>query len=142
MAGVEKAKQLLEEIGRHAREHEYKELFRLAADPGAHQLLRLLPERELRQAEVHLDAARFWRAQQNEKLAGKLDEAARALKGLDLQLARGILRKVDWEILDDEKLDRFNQLFLAVEARAVELEQLSEVAESSPPQRSRRFWRS
>lgn len=141
MAGSDEAKQLVDEINAHARAHDNKSLSKLAADPSTREILSLLPERESRQASVHLDAAQVWRTRQNEKLGGKLDAADKALKELDLQLARGILRKIDWEILDTEKLDRFNQLFLALEARAHELEQF-EVPESPPRrERSKKFWR-
>ena len=133
------------EIVQHARAHDNKSLLTIALDPETVELLAVLPQRELRQAEVHLEAARIWQVTQNEKAKRKLDAANKAIDSLDIPLARGVLRKIDPDVLDETELDRYDELLLSVEARAVELEEIESRLPPTPPAeappRRRRFWR-
>ncbi len=116
---------------REARAHDHRALLEIDADPDTTALLDVLPDRENRQARSQLQGARVWRGQQNEKATGKLDAAGTALDGLDITLARGILRKIDSSVLNDSELVRYDELLLAVEARAVELEDIQTQLPSS-----------
>lgn len=139
---IEQARSLAGEIARLARNDDHKGLLKVAAESETDELLAVLPDRESRQSRVHLKSASIWRTKANRKAKGKLDAAAKALGELDLVLAKGILRKIDAEILDDEALGRYDELLLAVEARAMELDEIeARVPESSPDERhKRRFW--
>lgn len=132
---LERAKRLVKEILQLARAHDHKALLRIDADPETVSLLSLLPERESAQAMTHLEGARIWRAKRNRKAQQKLDSAATALSELDLVLARGILRKIDSEVLGAEELARYDELLLAIEARAMELEEIqSRLPEEQTPE--------
>ena len=133
----------MDRILREARAHDNKALISIDQDPGTAQLLGLLPERDTEQARRHLDGARIWKRQQADKALGKLDAAQSALEGLDIRLARGILRKIDSEVLEEPAITRYDDLLLAVEARSVELEEIAgQVPPPAPDEKKRRrFWR-
>jgi hypothetical protein len=114
------------------------------ADPETRVLLDGLPERQSRSAERHLDGARIWRTRKNDKARDKMEAATKALNELDLVLARGILRKVDAAVLDEHGMARYDELLLAVEARAIELKDIESELPTSPAdgrRRWRRFWK-
>lgn len=102
-------------------------------------LLELLPEKVTRSAKTHLDAARIWRVQQNAKAMAKFDAVQTALDGLDVSLAKGLLRKIDSRVLGDLELARFDELLLATEALLLELEDIeNQVPSSSPNKKQKR----
>jgi hypothetical protein len=142
---TQQARDLKGEIAQHARAHDNKSLLTIALDPETERTLAVLPQRELRQAEVHLESARIWQVTQNEKAKRKLDAASKAIDGLDISLARGVLRKIDAGVIDEPELVRYDELVLAVESRAVELEEIEGRLPPTPPKdtrsRQKRFWR-
>lgn len=144
-ARIGEARELLDRIVKHARADEYKALLVIDADEESQDLLALLSGKESRRAEVHLNGARTWRQAVNNKAKSKLDSAQKALDEFDLQMSRGILRKLDWEVLYPAELDRYNELMLAVEARTWEQEQIESQVEGLKPdegeRKHRRFWR-
>jgi hypothetical protein len=139
------ARALVDQILRHARADDYPALLEIDADPRTRGLLDALPDRQSRPADVYLRGARSWRSRQNEKARRKLQAASKALDELDVVLARGILRKIDSEVLEQPELTRYDELLLAVEARAVELEDIESGLPTLPPDdkshRRKRFWR-
>ena len=137
-SSVGKARRLVDQILRDARAHDHRALLAIDADPDTAVLLDLLPETATQSARRHLEEARVWRGQQKEKAKGKLEAANTALNGLDLSLARGLLRKIDSSYLDDSELTRYDELLLAAEARAVELEDIQEQVPSSSPSKKKR----
>jgi hypothetical protein len=139
---LQEARALAGEIARLARAHDNKSLLQLSAEPATEQLLGVLPDRESQPARVHLNSAAIWRAKLNRKALGKLEAANKALAELDLVLAKGILRKIDAEILDEAALAEYDQLLLSVEARAMELDEIESVLPQLPEeeQRRKRFW--
>ena len=140
----QQARQLVDQITRDARAHDHRALLAIDADPDTAVLLDLLPETATRDVNRHLQAARIWRGQQNEKAKGKLDAVKTALDGLDIPLAKGLLRRIDSSVLDDSELARYDELLLATEARAVELEDIQRRVPSSSPGKkpaSRRWFR-
>ena len=124
---------------RDARAHDHRALLAIDSDPDTAMLLDLLPETATRDANLHLQGARIWRDRQNEKAQDKLDAAKTALFGLDISLAKALLRKIDSSFLGDSELARFDELLLAAEARAAELEDIqSRVPSSSPDKKQKR----
>lgn len=137
------AKALVEDINRLSRAYDNKALLKLDDDPSTAETLATLTEREARGAEVHLEAARIWKAKQNERAVRKLDSAENEINELDMELARGILRKIDYEVLDQGNLDRYNNLLLELEARALELEEIEAGLPELPPGKEtpKKWWR-
>lgn len=127
---------------RDARAHDHQALLAIDTDPDTAMLLDLLPETATRDANLHLQGARIWRDRQNEKAQDKLDAVKTALDGLDISLAKGLLRKIDSSFLGDSELARFDELLLAAEARAAEFEDIqSRVPLQDKKQKRRRFRR-
>jgi hypothetical protein len=138
----QRARQLVDQIMRDARADDYKSLLEIGADPNTALLLSLLSESATQSASLHLRAARSWRGRQNKKTEDKLDAVQKALDGLDISLAKGLLRKIDSSILGEAELTRFDELLLATEARALELEDIqSRVPPLSPDKKQKRRFR-
>jgi len=135
----QRARRLVDQIMRDARAHDHRALLAIDTDPDTAMLLDLLPDTATRDANLHLQGARIWRDRQNEKAQDKLDAVKTALDGLDISLAKGLLRKIDSSFLGDSELARFDELLLAAEARAAELEDIqSRVPPSSPGKKQKR----
>ncbi|MCZ6457374.1 MAG: hypothetical protein O6650_09015 [Actinobacteria bacterium] len=138
----QRARRLVDQIMRDARAHDHRALLAIDTDPDTVMLLDLLPDTATRDANLHLQGARIWRDRQNEKAQDKLDAVKTALDGLDISLAKGLLRKIDSSFLGDSELARFDELLLAAEARAAELEDIqSQVPSSSPGKKQKRWGR-
>lgn len=138
----QRARRLVDQIMRDARAHDHRALLVIDSDPDTAMLLDLLPETATRDANLHLQGARIWRDRQNEKAQDKLDAVKSALDGLDISLAKGLLRKIDSSFLGDSELGRFDELLLATEARAAEFEDIqSRVPLPDKKQKRRRFRR-
>lgn len=138
---TEQAEDLVRQVLRLARGDEHKGLLAIDADPATEALLSVLSDRQTAQARVHLRAARAWKERQNRKARDKFSSANRALEELDLVLAKGILRKLDTEILEPSELDRYDELLLAITARSIELEEIESQIPGDPPEEKRRFRR-
>ena len=134
----QRARQLVDQIMREARAHDRIALLAIDADPKTAILLDLLPETATRDASLHLRGARVWRDQQKKKGQDKLDAVKAALDGLDISLAKGLLRKIDSSFLGDSELARFDELLLATEARAAELEDIQGRVPSSSSDKKRK----
>lgn len=133
---------LADEVLRLARAHDNKALLELRASPTTAVLLSQLSDRQAAQMRVHLKAAEVWRLKQNRKANDKLDAAAKALDGLDTVLAKGILKKIDPDLLDPETLQRYDELLLGVTARKMEMEEIERSVPQTPPADDRkRFWK-
>ena len=137
-SSVQQARRLVDQILRDARAHDHRALLAIEAEPDTVVLLDLLPDTATNQARKHLQGARVWRGQQAEKAKGKLDTAKTALDGLDISLARGLLRKIDSSFLEDSDFALYDELLLAAEARAVELEDIQKRVSSSSPARKKK----
>lgn len=139
---VERAEALANQILELARAHNNKALLETASDPQTEVLLAVLPPEVARQAGVHLEGALIWKTKQNGRARDKLKAAAKALDQFDLVLAKGILRKIDTAVLGENELERYDELALALEARAMEFDQLdAQVGEVKDEKRKRRRWR-
>ena len=127
-----------------ARAHDYRRLLDMAADPEVSDMLDRLPESTRKRSQLHLQRAVRWREQRMEANLRRMNEARRALDGLDLQLARGVLARVEDEFLDAEGTEIRDALLLEVAARDLEFEELEVVAgeldRDRPGLRPRRRW--
>ena len=121
----ERARALVDQILREASDRDHIALLARDADPETVALLDLLPKPAPQRARQHLRSAQVWRGQQAQKMTARLDAAKTAFDGLDISLARAILRKVDSSLLSESDSVRYDELLLTVEARAVELEAAS-----------------
>lgn len=138
----QRARLLVDQIVRDALAHDHRALLAVDADPETPTLLGLLPATATRTARLHLDGARIWRDQQNQKTRDRLDAIKTALDGLDISLAKGLIRRIDSSFLGDLELARFDELLLAVEARAAELESIqNRIPSSSPDKKPKRLGR-
>ena len=134
----QRARQVVDQIMRDARAHDYRALLAIDADPDTAMLLDLLPGTTSRDANVHLRGARLWRGQQYEKAKDKLEAAKTALDRLDIALAKGLLRRIDLTFLGDSELATYDELLLNTEARAVELEDIQRRVPSSSPDKKQK----
>jgi hypothetical protein len=125
------------------------EIVELAQEPAVRPLLSLVPDTSRQRAELYMREAERWASRRAEINARRLGEARRALEGLDLELARGLIRRIDTRFLSDEQEADRDRLFLDVAARAMEMESLAETGrrlagQNEVQQRSRRrrrWWR-
>ena len=134
----QRARQLVDRVLRAARAHDHKALLAIDADPDTAKLLDLLPESATHDANLHIRAAHTWRRKKNQKAIVKLDAAQTALDGLDVVLGKGLLRKIDSSILDETEVARLDELLLAAEARAIELEDIKKDLPPAPPEKKQR----
>lgn len=129
----ERARELYERIMTLAGEDRFAELAEIAADPATRPLLDALDEASEIRAQSHLNSAERWRARQQEIYARRLAEARRALDGLDMELARGLMNRIDGRFLTAEQTEEWDELLLEIEARARELEPLEETGHRLAP---------
>ena len=73
---------------------------------------------------MHLDEALRWKAYKQRTSVRHLAEARAALDRLDVELARGLVNKVDGRFLSDDQLEERDRLLLDISARSMELESL------------------
>lgn len=142
----QRARELVDRILREARAHNHKALLLIDADADTQMLLGLLPESATRTAQVHLRGARIWRDQQRKKSKDRFVEVQRALDGFDPGLAKGLLQRIDTDLLVDRDRQIYDNLVLNAEARLMELERLTETtsaitAEHDEANSKKRWWR-
>ena len=142
----QRARELVDRILRDARAHDHKALLAIDADADTQMLLALLPDSATRTAQVHLRGARIWRDQQRKKLKDRFVEVQRALDGFDPGLAKGLLQRIDSDLLADKDRQTYDNLLLNTEARLLELERFNEstsaiTAEHDEANRKKRWWR-
>jgi len=141
----QRARALVDQILRDARAHDHKALLAADADADTQMLLGLLPESATRTARVHLRGARIWRDQQRKKVKDRFVEVQRALDGFDPALAKGLLQRIDTDLLADKDRQTYDNLLLNTEARLMEMERFNEAtsaitAEHDETTRKKRWW--
>lgn len=107
-------------------------------DPVTNRLLTHASHSSRDRVDLYVQEAERWRKHQVEVNAKRLGEARRALDGLDLGLAEGLMRKVDERFLSDEGRDQRDQLLLDMSARTMEIESLAQIKVKRPKQTGRR----
>lgn len=146
-AAEERARTLAERIIELGDEREFKEIVDLAHDPDTRPLIDLLPDTYRKRPDLYLREAIRWEQKRREISTRRLAEARKALDGLDLELARGLMNRVDSRFLTEEQKEERDQLLLDISARTMELESLDEngdelIEKREPRQQrsSRRPW--
>jgi hypothetical protein len=145
-AAIERALALQVEMVELGRAADHRRILEIDAEPGTERLLALISPAARDRADLQVRLAKRWQTEQRATAHRRMLEARKALDGLDFTLARGLLQKVDGELLDDaDKIERDNML-LELSARAMEMEELAEkaariVADTRPPERKRRWFR-
>lgn len=144
----EEARALYKRIIELGEESRRAELVEVANGSSTEALLGFLPEASRKRAELHLRDAMRWKRRRLEINARRLGEAKRALDGLDLELARGLMNRIDGRFLTEELADERDQLLLDISARRMEVEALEEtgrrlMADSKPRPGDRKppWWR-
>ncbi|MGA7272050.1 MAG: hypothetical protein WB239_13345 [Acidimicrobiia bacterium] len=107
----------------------YDELLELHRDPVTPRLLATLSDAERQRVDLHLRGAQRWEESKRETNRRRMAEARKALDGLDLQLARGLIARVDGRYLDEGDAADRDDLLLELSARSMELEELSRLDE-------------
>ena len=123
-AAESEAVDLLDQIAASIADGRMADLSRTAEDERSRRLLTLLPASDRRTAEMHLDEALRWKAYKQRTSVRHLTEARAALDRLDVELARGLVNKVDGRFLSAQQLEERDRLLLDISARSMELESL------------------
>ncbi len=146
-AAEERARTIAEHIIGLGDEREFGQIVDLAHDPDTRRLLDLLPDTYRKRPDLYLREAIRWEQKRKETSTRRLTEARKALDGLDLELARGLMNRIDSRFLTDEQKEERDQLLLDISARTMELESLDEsgdalIEKREPRQQrnSRRPW--
>ena len=94
---------------------------------------------------MHLDEALRWRAYKRKTSSRHLADARTALDRLDVQLAKGLVNRIDGRFLSDEQLEERDRLLIDISARSMELESLEsaghEVIEEIGDPDTESWWR-
>lgn len=125
----ERARNLAERIIELGDERDFEELIDLAHEPGTRSLLDLLPDTTRKRPSLYLREAERWEEMRKETNARRLSEARKALDGLDLELARGLMNRIDGRFLTTEQTEERDQLLLDISARAMEMESINETGD-------------
>lgn len=141
-AAEERARTVAEHIIELGDEREFGEIVDLAHDPNTRRLLDLLPDTYRKRPNLYLREAIRWEQKRKETSTRRLAEARKALDGLDLELARGLMNRVDSRFLTDEQREERDQLLLEISARSMELESLDESGDELIEKREPRKQRS
>lgn len=139
------ARELADGIAGAAYREDYRRLTVIAGAPRTDRLLALLPDATVRRSRAQLQEGAAWKASRQRLNRNRLEEARAALTHLDVQMAAGIMARIDSEFLGPDERDLQDQLLLEIEARTMELETLTDVAaqavaEHQPAKRRRRWF--
>jgi hypothetical protein len=141
---VEAAHDLYRRLTDAVEDGRQAEVVALRDDPETPQLIELLSDTQQDRAALFFRNAARWEDSQRQTALRRLADAERALSGLDLQLARGLLARVDSQYLEADEIAKKDALLLDVSARTMELEGLEShgrrLIEEAEPKR-RRWWR-
>lgn len=137
-----RATQLVSRVIELGETQHFGEIVELAEEPATRALIALTSASPRKRAEQYLREAERWAARKAETNARRLGEARRALEGLDLDLAKGLMRRIDGRFLSDEQAEERDRLLLDLAGRSMEMESLTEkgrrLADEIEPKRDRR----
>lgn len=126
---AERADALCQQVIELGEARNLEEVSLLADTLATGPLLDLASEASRERAELYLREAARWEERHHETNTRRLAEARRALDGLDLELARGLVSKIDDRFLTDEQEEERDGLLLDISARMMEMESLSETGD-------------
>jgi hypothetical protein len=143
-ADIEAAHELYRRLTEAAEEGRQPEIVAIRDAPDTARLVELLSDTQQDRAALFFRTATRWEESQRQTALRRLADAGKALAGLDLELARGLLARVDSTYLDADEIAEKDALLLEVSARSMELEGLESegrrLIEEAEPKR-RRWWR-
>lgn len=144
MTDIESAHELYRRLTDAVEGGRQAEVVVMRNDPDTARLLELLSDTQQDRAALYFRNATRWEESQRETALRRLSDAGKALGGLDLELARGLLARVDNTYLRSDEIAHKDSLLLDVSARSMELESLESesrrlIAEAEP--KKRRWWR-
>jgi len=143
-ADIEAAQELYRRLTEAAEEGRQPEIVTIRDAPDTARLVELLSDTQQDRAALFFRTATRWEESQRQTALRRLADAGKALAGLDLELARGLLARVDSTYLDADEIAEKDALLLEVSARSMELEGLESesrrLIEEAEPKR-RRWWR-
>lgn len=124
---------------------DYRALMEIRRRPDTDTLLELLSDGARQRAVVFFRNAERWAEGRRAANDRRLIEARAALDGLDLQLAGGLLSRIEDEFLDDQGVERRDQLLTDLTARRMEFEDLrsidEQVGDGTADPDTRPWWR-
>ena len=120
----ERANALAQRLVELGDERQMADLVEIAHQPSTRALLGLLSESSRKRPELFVREALRWEEKRRETNARRLAEARKALDGLDLELARGLMNRIEGRFLSEAQEDERDQLLLDISARTMELESL------------------
>lgn len=142
-AAEAEARALVDSVDDLSARERLLDLAGIAEDDRSRVLIALLPGSDRRQAEMRLDEAVRWKAYKRRTSVRHLAEARTALDRLDVELARGLVNKVDGRFLSEEQLEERDRLLLDISARAMEIESIEaagrELMDEDDPDKT--WWR-
>jgi hypothetical protein len=127
----QQARQLASRIRALAVRDEHRALLEIDADPATSRLLDSLGTDLAAAARLHLDAARRWRLRMEETNSRRLEEAQAALDAFDLALTRALLSRIEEDWLTPDHAAVRDEILLQLEARTMETEDLSALADEA-----------
>jgi hypothetical protein len=139
------ARSLHERITRLGHDRDLEAILQLVEHREIRRLLESGPESSRARAEAYVKEAERWAQRKRETNVRRMAEARRALDGLDLELARGLMSKIDGRFLSEEEAEERDELLLDIAARTMEFESLSETGdrllEQAEESEERPWWR-
>lgn len=140
-----RAQALVDRILRDARAHDHKALLDAHEHADTDMLLSMLPDKATQTARIHLRGAVIWREQQRKKIKDRFVEVQRALDAFDPALAKGLLQRIDTDLLGSSERTTYDNLLLNAEARLMEMERLSDadsqIRSEHESENRRRWWK-
>lgn len=134
----ERARDVAERLVELGDERDMPALVEAGRDPDIGPLLALLSESARRRPELFLREASRWEEQRRATNSRRLSEARKALDGLDLELARGLMNRIDGRFLTEAQQAERDDLLLDISARRMELERLEETGDELIQRRGNR----
>ena len=128
---LEQARQLASRIRALAMRDEHRSLLEIDAEPNTSVLLESLGTDLAAAARLHLEAARRWRVRMEETNSRRLEEARAALDAFDLALTRALLSRIEEDWLTPDHAAVRDEILLQLEARTMETEDLSALADEA-----------
>jgi hypothetical protein len=140
----EEAGELHRRVLRLGEDGDHASVLDIQAHPTTSRMLALLSDAARDRAELTFRIAERWGDSQRHVNARRLNEARKAFDSYDVELARGLIARLDDRFLDGDQVAERDDLLLALSARSMELEDLRQAEErltGRKPTSRRPWWR-